>query len=559
MSSNRRNFLLRVVWMGAMAFAADCSGATGTVSEIPLLEGERWYGGAVNLGDEQPWTRESSTKDVRYGRRDYDLANSCWGGAVTPFLVSDKGRYVWSDEPFSFRFEAGTLVIISDAGKVVPAQAGKTLKEAYLAGMARHFPFNGVVPPEEFFTKPQFNNWIEIFLRGVNQKSAEAYVNELAASGFPCGVFMTDGGWMKYHGAELFDEIKYPDPIRYFDLIHTNGWKSLLWMSHFVSPDSQKEYRQLRYCPYAGLPGSGYEKGLDYLVHRKKGNQAAVLRWWSGISAAYDLTNPAAFDYYVKRLQKFAQDYHFDGFKFDAGNPEFLDDDHRLYRPWMKRCEYGRAYAEVGLHIPYNEFRSGYTCGGKPIVQRLHDQPHAWEAQGKIIKAMINAGLCGSPYAVADMIGGGLCGSFFPGKPFHPELMVRSCQLQALMPMMQFSLAPWRVLSKEYCDICRDYAKLHCEFGPYVMKWAKHAAKTGEPILRSMDYEFPNRGFGDCFTQFMLGPDWLVAPVLNPENTTTVILPEGKWTDDLGETHAGPKTLRLENVSIRRLPRYHRD
>ncbi|HNX05092.1 MAG TPA: hypothetical protein PKI32_06295, partial [Opitutales bacterium] len=89
MSSNRRNFLLRVVWMGAMAFAADCSGATGTVSEIPLLEGERWYGGAVNLGDEQPWTRESSTKDVRYGRRDYDLANSCWGGAVTPFLVSD--------------------------------------------------------------------------------------------------------------------------------------------------------------------------------------------------------------------------------------------------------------------------------------------------------------------------------------------------------------------------------------------------------------------------------------------------------------------------------------
>ena len=62
------------------------------------------------------------------------------------------------------------------------------------------------------------------------------------------------------------------------------------------------------------------------------------------------------------------------------------------------------------------------------------------------------------------------------------------------MPMMQFSLAPWRVLPKEYCDICRDYAKLHCEFAPYILKLADGAAKTGEPILRSMDYEYLARG-----------------------------------------------------------------
>ena len=527
------------------------------VSKIPLQKGERWFGGAVNLGEEEPWTEASDTFDRRYGNPDYDLSYCCWGGGVMPFLVSDKGRYVWSEGPFRFRFAKGVLRIESNVEKVGVTVAGKTLADAYRAGSRKHFPFSGVMPPKEFFEKPQFNNWIEIFLHGVNQEVSEKYVKDLAASGFPCGVFMTDGGWMKYHGAELFDEIKFPEPLRYFDLIRAQGWKSLLWMSHFVSPDSQKEYRQLRYYPYEGVPGSGYQKGLDYLVHEKDSNRATILRWWSGNSAAYDLTNPAAFEYYVKRLQKFAADYHFDGFKFDAGNPDFLPaDNYRLFKPGTPRCEYGRAYTMVGTRIPYNEFRSGYGTGGQALVQRLHDQPHSWEAQGNIVKDMISAGLIGYPYAVGDMIGGGLCGSFFPGKPFYPELVVRSCQLQALMPMMQFSLAPWRVLNKEMCGICRDYANLHCAFAPYVLKLAAETAKTGEPILRSMEYEFPEQGLGDCFTQFMLGPEWLVAPVITPDSRVTVRLPKGDWTDDLGARHVGPKTLELRDVPLARLPRY---
>ena len=124
--------------------------------------------------------------------------------------------------------------------------------------------------------------------------------------------------------------------------------------------------------------------------------------------------------------------------------------------------------------------------------------------------------------------------------------------------MIQFSLAPWRVLTEKECDICRYYANLHVEFGPYIMKLARHAAKTGEPILRSMDWEFPGQGFGDCFTQFMLGGDWLVAPVLTPDDRVTVRLPAGCWRDDLGKLHDGPKTLTLENVPLDRLPRYQR-
>ena len=527
------------------------------VSRIRVLPGERWYGAATNLGRYQPWTEKSETSDVDYNKPDYDLSLGCWGGGVMPFLVSDRGRYVWSDGPFRFRFTGGTLRIVSHVEKVAATAVGKTLREAYLAGASRHFPFSGKVPPAAFFAKPQFNNWIEIFLHGINQEVSEKYVRDLAASGFPCGVFMTDGGWMKYHGAELFDEIRFPDPVRYFDLIRAQGWKSLVWMSPFVSPDSQREYRRLRYNPQKGLPGSGYEKGLDYLIAESDSRRPAILRWWSGNSAAYDLTNPAAFEYYVARLRKFAADYHFDGFKFDAGNPEFIPDNYRFFKPGP-RSEFGRAYTLVGTHIPYNEFRSGFGTGGQAIVQRLHDQSHTWKAQGEIVKNMICAGLIGYPYVVADMIGGGACGSFFPGKPFSPKLMVRSCELQALMPMMQFSVAPWRVLGRKDCETCRDYAKLHCEFAPYILTWAEHAARTGEPILRSMEYEFPGQGFEDCFTQFMLGPDWLVAPVIVENDAVVVRLPVGMWTDDLGKSHVGPKTLELRDVPLTRLPRYRR-
>ena len=49
-----------------------------------------WPGGAVNLGDEQPWAAAYETKDRRYENCDYGLSYCCWGGGVMPFLVSDK-------------------------------------------------------------------------------------------------------------------------------------------------------------------------------------------------------------------------------------------------------------------------------------------------------------------------------------------------------------------------------------------------------------------------------------------------------------------------------------
>jgi len=50
------------------------------------------------------------------------------------------------------------------------------------------------------------------------------------------------------------------------------------------------------------------------------------------------------------------------------------------------------------------------------------------------------------------MIGGGNWVSFLDNKTMDQDLVVRSAQIHALMPMMQFSVAPWRILDPGHLD-----------------------------------------------------------------------------------------------------------
>ena len=523
-----------------LALLAASASALAEERWVEPLEGEIWRGGCVGLGA-AAFNRE--LKGVNLG----SLTGS--QGAAMPLLVSSAGRFVWSERPFAFSLSNGWLRV-EGAAEIECVQAGKTLREAYLAASRAHFPFNGKTPPDEFFTKPQFNNWIEMYIRGINQQTVDAYTEEISANRFPCGVYMMDGGWLTHMGSLKFEPDIFPDPRAMFDRIHSKGYKSLVWMVYFVSPDS-REYKHLRYHPST--------RGQDFLLHRSADRGAAIIRWWSGCSAAWDLTHPMAYGHWLAQLGDFLEEYHIDGFKFDAGDTaNFVDC--RFREPGQEPCDYVNLYGKLGKHFPYNEYRTGYRQGGKALVMRLHDKGHSWQELRRIIPEMEQAGLLGYPYCVADMIGGGNCGSFPPDGRYtiDQKLFVRSCALQALMPMMQFSLAPWRVLTKENCDICRDFSRLHMKFSSYILEQAKNAAKTGEPILRTMDYEFPNQGFNRPMQQFMLGPRYLVAPVVSSDDSVVVSFPAGSWKDPRGMIVEGPRELKLDNVPLSFLPYFEK-
>ena len=127
--------------LSIISFAALATQAA-VISEIPLREGERWWGGGGGDGHNQPYGAGDSKR--------VDLRSH--GNTSSPLLVSSCGRYVWSEKPFGYVFKGGKLVIDSDVEKIEPVQAGGTLKDAYLAAAKAHMRFAGKTPPDVFFS-----------------------------------------------------------------------------------------------------------------------------------------------------------------------------------------------------------------------------------------------------------------------------------------------------------------------------------------------------------------------------------------------------------------------
>lgn len=499
-------------------------------TDIIFDKDEFWWGGVVAFGSQMPYIKPV---------QEFDLSLQNYNNQVVPLFISNKGRYIWSDSPFKFEIKNNSIIINSAYEKIQAIQVGKTLRDAYLNASNKHFPANGLLPDELFFTMPQYNTWIELTYNQ-NQKDILNYAQSIIDNDFPKGVLMIDDNWQKYYGNFEFRPEKFSDPKGMINKLHEMGFKVMLWICPFVSADSQ-EYREL--------------KSKGYLIKEKGSNTPAIINWWNGQSACYDLTNPEAADYFIAQLKLMQSEYGVDGFKFDAGDNSFYNTDFiDSYKKDAKSVDHTLAWAKLGLEFSFNEYRAGWKMGGQPLVQRLGDKNYSWNAVKLLIPEMISAGLLGYAYTCPDMIGGGQFGSFIglDQTKFDQTLIVRSAQVHALMPMMQFSVAPWRILNKENLAIVKDMAHLHQKMGSYILNCAKESSKTGEPIVRHMEYSFPNEGFVECKDQFMLGDKYMIAPIISSDNKRIVKLPKGKWRDDMGKVYKGGQIISFD-IPLNRL------
>ena len=216
-----------------------------------------------------------------------------------------------------------------------------------------------------------------------------------------------------------------------------------------------------------------------------------------------------------------------------------------------------RGYGAYALRYPYCEIRNTLGLQQEPVVVRLHDKKHAWDSLPRIVADMIGAGLIGQPFICPDMVGGGSWTAFIPGAPLSQELFIRSAQVQALCPMMQISASPWRYLDADHQRIFADVVRLRQKFAPEFVKLAKESAKSGEPIMRNLEYNYPGCGYAAIKDEFMMGTDLLVAPVVESSGRRKVVIPPGRWVSDDGVTYDGPTEVLLE-VPLSRLPHFRR-
>lgn len=487
--------------------------------KIKILQNEYWWGLFSDHGHQMPYSEKTSLEI---------LPDTCDQGAF--ILLSSAGRYIYSEEAHTVVIKNGFIDIEENGFKTELFAGFESLRGAYRKMAKAHFLSNGTIPDERFFAVPQYNTWIEL-MYNQNEEDILRYAQEITDNGLPPGILMIDEGWANDYGIYDFSCERFKNPRGMVDKLHSMGFTVMLWVVPLISPDSNT-FRELR--------------DTDILLRDKDG-EIAVRKWWNGYSCVLDLSNPRAVKWFCDKLDLCKEKYGVDGFKFDSA-------DAYLYRADDKaeRCgqpfDMTEYYNALGEKYPFNEFRAGWNIKGRSYVCRLQDKAHSWGEDGleAIIADTCNQGLIGSFFGCPDMIGGGLYGSFLgDGFKIDEELYIRWAQASALCPMMQFSIAPWRVLSKENFDIVKKYVNLHQEYSATFLKLAKEAAKSNEPIVRFLEYNFPHQGFENVRDMFMLGENILVAPVLEKgKRETEIRLPHGKWICG-GKTYSGGESVRV--------------
>jgi len=90
---------------------------------------------------------------------------------------------------------------------------------------------------------------------------------------------------------------------------------------------------------------------------------------------------------------------------------------------------------------------------------------------------------------------------------------------------------------------------------PYLYGTAAEAHGKGIPVLRPMLFEFPDSiACETCDTQYMLGANLLVAPVMHADGHVNYYLPAGEWTNILTGEAATGDTWRRERHGYLSLP-----
>lgn len=534
-------------YLSGILFGIWCAAVGAHELEVSMLPGEGWWGAATSFGRMEPFRADSPAFS-------FDLGKSNVSNQTAPFMLSTAGRYVWSDKAFACTIENGVMKF-TGAAPIELCTAGGDLRSAFLAASRAHFPPSGKTPDLALFAKPQWNTWVELTYNQ-NQADILAYAKNIAANGFPKGgVIMIDDTWQHDYGVWDFDRRRVPDPKAMCDELHHEGFKVMLWVCPFVSMDSPG-YREMVF----GLLDAGRhcEKGGLVMAGRRNvygDDVAQAVSWWNGVSAIVDFTHPRGVAWFERELKRLQREYGVDGFKLDAGDVEEFQEPYETHVA-SSPSELCEAYAKAGLAFPLNEYRACFKMTGQPLAQRLCDKGHDWTALGRLMPDMIACGLLGHQFVCPDMIGGGSWMAFMPDAPtpFDPELFVRSAQVHALAPMMQFSAAPWRLLKGEYLDAVRAAAQTRMRHVDYILATAKACAVSGEPMLRAMEYEFPGTGAQGITDQFMLGPGLMVAPqTVKGAKTRKVFIPPGTWRADDGVEYTGPATVEIA-TPLARLP-----
>jgi alpha-D-xyloside xylohydrolase len=511
-----------------------------------------WKGLAYDKGPEDAYMREQlslSVGELIYGLgerfsafvkngQSIDIWNEDGGTSTEqsykniPFYISNKGYGVFVNHPERVSFEVATEMV-TKVEFSVPGENldyflinGPTMKEVLM----RYTDITGKPSLPAPWT---FGLWLSTsFTTNYDEETVNSFVDGMLERGIPLKVFHFDCFWMKdFNWCDFtWDSRVFPDPKGMLARLKAKGLKICVWINSYVGQES-----------------SMFEEGVKggYFLKRANGDVWQWDMWQPGL-AIVDFTNPAACEWYGKKLEALL-DMGVDCFKTDFGeriptdcvyyngaDPEKM---HNFYTYMYNKTVFEVLKKKKGEKEAILFARSATVGGQKFPVHWGGDCWSDYESMEESLRGGLSLTSSGFGYWSHD-IGGFEATS-------TADVYKRWCAFGLLSSHSRLHgstsyRVPW-VYDDEAVDVLRRFTKLKASLMPYIYRNAVETSRTGVPMMRSMVLEFTeDRNCAYLATQYMYGDSLLVAPIFNDKSIAEYYLPEGTWTSLLtGEVKEG--------------------
>jgi len=206
-------------------------------------------------------------------------------------------------------------------------------------------------------------------------------------------------------------------------------------------------------------------------------------------------------------------------------------------------------------------YPAGPWADHRSAVAFTGDTQGTWNTLASEAQLAQDEGSIGEPY-VSDDIGSFLGNSTGNGND-PDDLYLRWLQLGTFQPIMrehsndgQNPRLPWEYDAATQA-VGDQFLQLREQLVPYLYTLSQQAASTGVPMSQALYLDYPGQAAAYTNpTEYLLGPDVLVAPVTTPGASVAqqVWFPPGTWQDYFtGATFTGPTTATI-NVPTSRMP-----
>jgi len=353
---------------------------------------------------------------------------------------------------------------------------------------------------------------------------------------------------------------KWTDPKSMVDWLHAHDVKVLLWQIPVL------KILEGRHPQHAA--DRAYFEGQGLGGREADGSLHKVRPFWFRGGYLWDVTNPAARDWWLNKRAYLLDEVGIDGFKTDGGEHLWgadtcFADGRRGDELWN---EYPRHYSEAYYQFANQKreavtfSRAGFTGSGRSPLHWAGDENSTWEAFRHSILAGLSAGISGIPFWGWDLGG-------FSGEIPSVELYLRGTAMAAFCPVMQYhsefnqgrepnrDRTPWNMQERtgdaRVIETFRFFVNVRRNLLPYIWREAEHSAATGEPMMRALKLTDP----AASDYQYYIGRDLLVSPVVEPDASQwQLYLPLGHWFSLWDRTeYLGGRAVEVE-TPLNRIP-----